>query len=203
MVPAALAAKRATEVAKIPFDTEAYRRIASLEELDAVLAAAREEGILGSTPRPTRSTRTGPISSASRWRSRRARPAMCRCCTATRPISSAAARAGADPGQRRDRRGQAAAGGPLRPQDRPEHEVRLDGDEAPRHRRRALRRHDADFLRARCRARPATAWTSSRAAISATRRSPSWMSPAPARRRRLRPGARSTRRRPMRPRMPT
>ena len=46
MVPAALAAKRATEVAKIPFDTEAYRCIASVEELDAVLARARETGIL-------------------------------------------------------------------------------------------------------------------------------------------------------------
>ena len=46
MVPAALAARRATEVAKIPFDTEAYRCIASVEELDAVLARARETGIL-------------------------------------------------------------------------------------------------------------------------------------------------------------
>ena len=46
MVPAALAAKRATEVAKIPFDTAAYRCIASVEELDAVLARARETGIL-------------------------------------------------------------------------------------------------------------------------------------------------------------
>src|SRR5215204_5652850 len=42
MVPAALAARRATEVAKIPFDTEAYRCIASVEELDAVLARGRE-----------------------------------------------------------------------------------------------------------------------------------------------------------------
>ena len=46
MVPAALAAKRATEIAKIPFDTDGYRCIASLEELDAVARPRARDRLL-------------------------------------------------------------------------------------------------------------------------------------------------------------
>jgi DNA polymerase-1 len=44
--PSALAAKRAAEIAKIPFDTNAYRCITSLEELDRWVARAKETGIV-------------------------------------------------------------------------------------------------------------------------------------------------------------
>ena len=46
MTPSALAAKRATEIAKIPFDTNAYHCITSLEELDRWVARARETGLI-------------------------------------------------------------------------------------------------------------------------------------------------------------
>ncbi|HZB38215.1 MAG TPA: DNA polymerase I [Beijerinckiaceae bacterium] len=46
MKPPALAAKRATEVAKIPFDTNAYRCITSLDELDRWVVRAKETGLI-------------------------------------------------------------------------------------------------------------------------------------------------------------
>jgi DNA polymerase-1 len=46
MTPSALAAKRATEIAKIPFDTNAYHCLTSLDELDRWAARARETGLI-------------------------------------------------------------------------------------------------------------------------------------------------------------
>jgi DNA polymerase-1 len=46
MTPSALAAKRATDITKLPFDTNAYHCITSLEELDRWAARARETGLI-------------------------------------------------------------------------------------------------------------------------------------------------------------
>ncbi|HEX8663297.1 MAG TPA: DNA polymerase I [Beijerinckiaceae bacterium] len=46
MTPSSLAAKRATEVSKIPFDTGAYRCIRSLDELKAWVRQAEEKGLV-------------------------------------------------------------------------------------------------------------------------------------------------------------
>ena len=69
---------------------------------------------------------------------------------------------------RRARGAEAAARGSRRPQDRPELQIRLADVRAARHRDRALRRHDADVLCARCRRAPITASMRSRDAISIT-----------------------------------
>ena len=49
--------------------------------------------------------------------------------------------------ERRHRRAEAGLGRPRHPQDRPEHQIRSLGLPAPRHRRRANRRHHADLVR--------------------------------------------------------
>ena len=80
---------------------------------------------------------------------------------------------------------------------------RLDGAVALRHPRRALRRHDADVLRARRRAHTATAWTNSPRSCSATSRSSSARWRAPARASSASPACPSTGRPSMPPRTPT
>ena len=89
-----------------------------------------------------------------------------------------------------------------RAEDRPEHQIRLAADAPARRRRRAVRRHDADFLRARRRHRRPRHGRAC-GALSATSRSPSRMSRAPARTPSPSTASPSTRRPPMRPRTPT
>ena len=69
-----------------------------------------------------------------------------------RPLRRPGPRPGPDSGRGRDRALKAADGGAGRPQDRPRREVRHAGLRASRRDRRAGRRHDAHFLRARRRA---------------------------------------------------
>ena len=75
-----------------------------------------------------------------------------------RPHAAAAATSSARPTWPRARlpmdrgagRAETGAGGPGDPEDRPEHEIRLEDLRPPRHPHHALRRHDADVLRHAC-----------------------------------------------------
>ena len=127
---------------------------ATLDDLERWVDAARERGIVAiERADDRRRRRCRPRSAASRWRSSRASPATSRSATARGDgdifggglekdqIPLDAALEALRPAARR-------SGGP---EDRPEHQGRLAGARAPRHRDGAGRRHDADVLRARCR----------------------------------------------------
>ena len=116
----------AAHAAKTPFDRSSTRRSrrasASRRGSPTRYAAGRVAFDTETTPRRD----AAPSSSASRWRSRRARPATSRSATraSDRASTSASGDAAADTRARGARPAEAAAGGRRRPQDRPEHQVR-------------------------------------------------------------------------------
>ena len=123
-------------------------RPASRTRRSTSIDAARPLDRGGARARPRRHRRrdhlarpdAGASSSASASRPRRARPPTCRSATGTAPATSSAAAwsTGQIPVAGRARAAEAAARGPVGPEDRPEPQVRLRRLRPPRHQRRAL-----------------------------------------------------------------
>ena len=158
MIPAALVAAREAEARAQPCDRAGYRTLASLDDLETWIAAAREHGQVAvsletSSPDPMVAGIVGIALALE--------PGM----AAYLPLAHRAGDPGAQgggrdavrerprarpgPGRGGARPPQAALRGPGRPQDRPERQARLAGARPTRHRARAPRRHDAPLLRAR------------------------------------------------------
>ena len=191
-------------------DRSKYETVRTLDRLKAWIARAHETGVVAVD---TETTSLDPMQARAvrllARASRRTKPATCRSAIAKgggggrdlfAPEPSCAR---PDPGRRRARRAQAAAGRPERAQGRAEPEIRLADVRAARHRDRRLRRHHADVLRARRRQGRPRHGRSRRSAGSATRPSISSTSPAPASRRSPSTASPSTRRPNTPPRTPT
>ena len=160
LTPQALAAARLEAARNAKVDRSRYEIVRSLDRLNAWIARARDLGVVAID---TETTSLDPMQAhavrhlaggrAERGLLRAARPSRGRRRRRRRPVRRADSRRTRFRGARGARRDQAAAGRPRRAQGRPEPEIRLADLRAARHRACALRRHHADVLRARCRAR--------------------------------------------------
>ena len=205
VTPSQLAAQRATEASSQPFDVTAYETITSLERAEGLGRAGARAGLSWRSTRDER-TRREPRRSRRHLAGarRRARPPTCRFSIAAIPTSSAAASC-------RARSRSATRSTPCGRCSRIPSVLKIGQNvkydwvdpQAPRHRGAALRRHDADLLRARRRQGSARHGRTCRGAISATRRSLSARWRAPARQGDASTGRDSTRRRPTRRKTPT
>ena len=126
--PPRAARRRDASAARPARSHAAYETVTTLDRLANGSTRRVPQAASPSIPRRQRSSRCRPSSSASRWRSRRARPATCRSRIA-RPggdldSAAAVAKGRCRCGEALDA-AEAAARGRRRPEDRPEHQVRL------------------------------------------------------------------------------
>ena len=201
--PGALADARKNALKGRPFDHAKYLTITTADALRQVVAAAIDTGILAidtetSGLNPLTADLVGlslcvgendsvyvPLGHVRPGRGRgREGPARRRQAGRNAGARARPARRGHRPGA-----AEAPAGGPGRPEDRPQHEIRLAHPRAARHRRRADGRHAAALLRARRRPhrprhgraqlRRCSPTSRSRSPPSPARAAPSSASPAP------------------------
>ena len=147
-------------------DRTRYETVTSLERLEAWVAEAFSTGRVAFD---TETTSLDPMQVRARGllHGRRSRARLLRAARASgrqRHVRLRRPAPGADSGARGAAGAKAAAGGCLRPQDRPEPQVRQRRAGQARDRRGAARRHHAAVLRARCRPRRARPRRARRAA---------------------------------------